>query len=147
MKTADKILYSVAMVLALISGIMIGARYKLLIDLMQPPTTLEMQCKICDKEGLTYNVEVQVKDVYEEHFEEIETLTSHFLWLYFKNVDFTNITDDELKQFHNMCVGNEIIYLKITPVKKSSLQSITISTKHYSKQIDDGRDFEKNNER
>ena len=147
MKTADKILYSVAMVLALISGIMLGARYKLLIDLMQPPTTLEMQCKICDKEGLTYNVEVHVKDVYEEHFKEIETLTSHFLWLYFKNVDFTNITDDELKIFHHMCVGNEIIYLKITPVKKSSLQSITISTKHYSKQIDNGRDFEKNDER
>lgn len=138
MKTSDKILYSVAMVLALIFGIMLGARYKLFTDLMQPPTTLEMQCKICDKEGLVYDVEVQVKDVYEEHFKEIETLTSHFLWLYFKNVDFTNITDDELKQFHRMCIGNEIIYLKITPVKKSSLQSITISTKHYSKQIYDG---------
>ena len=146
MKTSDKILYSAAIVLAVILGIMLGARYKLLMDLMQPPTTLEMQCKICDKEGLTYNVEVHVKDVYEEHFKEIKTLTSHFLWLYFKNIDFTNITDDELKQFHNMCVGNEIIYLKITPVKKSSLQSITISTKHYSKQIDYGRDFEKNDE-
>lgn len=146
MKTSDKILYSAAIVLAVILGIMLGARYKLLMDLMQPPTTLEMQCKICDKEGLTYNVEVHVKDVYEEHFKEIETLTSHFLWLYFKNVDFTNITDNELKIFHHMCVGNEIIYLKITPVKKSSLQSITISTKHYSKQIDYGKDFEKNDE-
>lgn len=138
MKTSDKILYSGAMVLALIFGIMLGARYKLFMDLMQPPTILEMQCKICDKEGLVYNVEVQVADVYEEHFEEIETLTSHFLWLYFKNVDFINITDDELKQFHHMCIGNEIIYLKITPVKESSLQSITISTKHYSKQIYNG---------
>ena len=147
MKTSDKILYSAAVVLAVILGVMLGARYKLLMDLMQPPITLEMQCKICDKEGLTYNVEVHVKDVYEEHFKEIETLTSHFLWLYFKNVDFTNITDDELKIFHHMCVGNEIIYLKITPVKKSSLQSITISTKHYSKQIDNGKDFEKNDER
>ena len=65
MKTSDKILYSGAMVLALIFGIMLGARYKLFMDLMQPPTTLEMQCKICDKEGLVYDVEVQVKDVYE----------------------------------------------------------------------------------
>lgn len=146
MKTSDKILYSGAMVLVLIFGIMLGARYKLFMDLMQPPTTLEMQCKICDKEGLVYNVEAHIKDVYEDQFQEIETLTSHFLWLYFKNVDFTNITDDELKIFHHMCVSNEIIYLKITPVKKSSLQSITISTKHYSKQINNGRDFEKTNE-
>ena len=46
-----------------------------------------------------------------------------------------------------MCIGNEIIYLKITPVKESLLHSITFSTKHYSKQINNGRDFEKNNER
>lgn len=147
MKTSGKILYLGAVVLVLIFGVMMGARYKLFMGLMQPPTTLEMQCKICDKEGLIYDVEVQVKDVYEEHFKEIETLTSHFLWLYFKNVDITNVTDDELKIFHHMCIGNEIIYLKITPVKESSLHSITISTKHYSKQINNGRDFEKDDER
>ena len=66
MKTSDKLLYSGAMVLVLIVGIMLGARYKLFMDFMQPPNTLEMQCKICDKEGLVYDVEVQVKDVYEE---------------------------------------------------------------------------------